>query len=149
MGSLSGNTPRSHKARQETSASVSTELDSLSLMVLMKLLVLALMMILALTFYLFLFIKAIEKTCMLRLVTPDELTIGDWIAEDVVVGRKTIAGPKDLGIEKEQIEELKMLSKKGRVKKVLIKEGTPFVPSFLVAFLLALYFGSSLFLYFI
>jgi prepilin signal peptidase PulO-like enzyme (type II secretory pathway) len=114
-----------------------------------RLLVLALVLLLAMSFYMLIFIKTIEKACMLRKVSPAELTIGDWIAEEVKVGDRVICGPKDLGIEKEQIEELKKLREKGKVDKVMIKEGIPFVPSFLIAFLLALFFGSSLFLYFL
>ncbi len=115
----------------------------------LKLMILAFILVIALTFYMLIFIKTIEKVCMLKLVQPDKLTIGDWIAEDVKIGDRIICGPKDLGIEKGQIEELKKLKRKGKVDRILIKEGIPFVPSFLAAFLLALFFGSSLFLSFL
>ena len=59
-----------------------------------------------------------------------KLTEGDWIAEDVKVNGKIICSPKDLGISKEQIKKLKHHN----IKKVLVKEGIPFVPSFLIAF---------------
>lgn len=95
-----------------------------------------------LTFYVWLFTKAVEKACMQKYVNPGQLTEGDWIVDDVVVGGKRICGPKDLGIEKKQIALLVKYYKAGKIKKVLIKEGIPFVPSFLVGFLAALVFGN-------
>ncbi|MFH1439475.1 MAG: prepilin peptidase [Candidatus Woesearchaeota archaeon] len=53
-----------------------------------------------------------------------------------------IAGPKDLGISKEQIEKLIKLKKLGRLNhKIEIKVGIPFVPSFLIAYLLTYFIG--------
>ena len=98
------------------------------------------------TFYLWIYIKAVEKSAMLKLVTPNKLTEGDWIAKDVVVDRKRICGPKDLGISKTQIKELISLYRKKKLKKVLIKEGLPFVPSFLIAFIITLFVGNILLL---
>ncbi|MFH1072753.1 MAG: prepilin peptidase [Nanoarchaeota archaeon] len=91
-------------------------------------------------FYLWLFVKAVEKSCMLKEVLPEKLTEGDWIVNDIVIGKKRIAGPKDLGISKEQIAELIAYKKKNKIKTVLIKEGIPFVPSFLIAFLITTFF---------
>lgn len=99
------------------------------------------------TFYLWVFIKAIEKVAMLKYVTPDKLTEGDWIARDIKFKGRKICGPKDLGIEKKQIRQLVELFDKGKIKKILIKEGIPFVPSFLVAFILTLVFGNLFFLF--
>ncbi|PIO05594.1 hypothetical protein COT47_04145, partial [Candidatus Woesearchaeota archaeon CG08_land_8_20_14_0_20_43_7] len=50
--------------------------------------------------------------------------------------KKYICGPKDLGIEKKQIAILL----KHKVKKVLVREGIPFVPSFLIAFIVNVFF---------
>lgn len=94
------------------------------------------------TFYLWVFIRAIERTCMLKLVEPERLTEGDWIAKDVVVEGKKICGPKDLGIEMRQIRQLIKLKKQRKIKKILIKEGIPFVPSFLLAFIVTFLFGN-------
>ena len=90
--------------------------------------------------YLILAVKAVENTCMYQRVKPAELTEGDWIAKDVKVKGKRICGPKDLGIEKKQIRQLIRL----KVKSVIVKVGIPFVPSFLLAFLLALWIGNPL-----
>lgn len=90
--------------------------------------------------YMILFVKAVEKSSMLKRVRPNELTEGDWIAKDVFVKKRRICGPKDLGIEKYQIKKLIKL----KVKSVIIKAGIPFVPSFLLAFLLTLWIGNPL-----
>lgn len=107
---------------------------------------LSLLLIILLTFYLWIFVKAVEKTCMIRAVTPDKLTEGDWIVKRVEYRGKYICGPRDLGIEKKQIRELLKLYEQNKIKKILIKEGIPFVPSFLVAYIISLIFGNFLFL---
>jgi len=100
-----------------------------------------------LIFYSTIFVKSVEKTCMLKFVEPEKLTEGDWIAKNVIVNKKRIAGPKDLGIEKKQIKQLIELKRKGLIKKILIKEGIPFVPSFLIAFIITFWFGNWLLLF--
>ncbi len=92
--------------------------------------------------YLSAFSKAVERAGMLRLVAPSELTEGDWIAKDVVVGGRRITGPKDLGIAKRQIAQLRRLYSQGKVRKIMIKVGIPFVPSFLMAFVATLAYGN-------
>jgi prepilin signal peptidase PulO-like enzyme (type II secretory pathway) len=114
-----------------------------------KILILTMVLIIGIGFYLFIYIKSIEKVCMLKMVIPEKLTIGDWIAKDVIINEKVICGPDDLGIEEDQIKKLITLKKKGKIKEILIKEGIPFVPSFLIAFLLTLFYGSNLFLHFL
>jgi len=96
------------------------------------------------TFYLWVFIKSIEKSCMHKLVEPSKLTEGDWIVKDVFVDKKYICGPKDLGIDKKQINQLVGFYKKGKVKRILIKEGIPFVPSFLITFAVTFVFGNPM-----
>jgi Flp pilus assembly protein protease CpaA len=91
-------------------------------------------------FYTSLFIKAVELCCMYKQRTPAELTEGDWIAKPVSVKGRYICGPKDLGITQEKIKRLKKL----KVKQVTVKEGIPFVPSFLIGFLLSIWLGSPL-----
>jgi Flp pilus assembly protein protease CpaA len=101
------------------------------------------------TVYLFLFVKTVEKTSMLKHIEPSKLTVGDWIAEEVRVKGVLICGPKDLGIEKHQIEKLIALARQGKVDRVLVKEGIPFVPSFLFAFLASMFLGSAPFYFFL
>ena len=109
-----------------------------------KILILSLMLLVLTTFYMWIFVKAIEKSSMHKLVEPSKLTEGDWIVKDIIVNKQYICGPKDLGIEKRQIRKLIELYKKGKVGKILIKEGIPFVPSFFIAFVFTFIFGSPL-----
>lgn len=90
--------------------------------------------------YLALLVKAVEHCCMLKTYPVSKLTEGDWIAQAVYVKGKYVCGPKDLGATKKHIAQLKKL----RVKNVLVKEGIPFVPSFLLAFALMALVGSPL-----
>jgi len=90
--------------------------------------------------YLIIGIKSVEAVCMYKRVKPKDLTEGDWIADDIYIKGKRICGPKDLGIEKKQIRKLI----KSRVKSVVIRIGIPFVPSFLIAFLMTLWIGNPL-----
>ncbi|MBT4539901.1 prepilin peptidase [Candidatus Woesearchaeota archaeon] len=56
--------------------------------------------------------------------------------------KEYICGPKDLGISKEQIATLLKLKKsKIYTKKIEIKIGIPFVPSFLIAYLISYFVG--------
>ncbi|MBW2999971.1 prepilin peptidase [Candidatus Woesearchaeota archaeon] len=98
-------------------------------------------------FYVWLFARTVEKVCMYKHLEPKKLTEGDWIAEDIVVRGKRICGPKDLGIEKKQIKQLIELYKKKKIKKVLVKEGIPFVPSFLIAFIVTYFVGNLVMLF--
>jgi hypothetical protein len=79
-------------------------------------------------FYLWLCVKVIEEELLIKAYPVKKLTEGDWINEEVKIKGKVIVGPKDLGITKAQITQLKKL----KVKKVMVKEGIPFVPSFLL-----------------
>jgi Flp pilus assembly protein protease CpaA len=95
-------------------------------------------------FFLGIAIKAVELGCMIRRVPPTVLTEGDWIVEDVVVDGKRITGPADLGVSIPQIKKLIELAKKRKLKTVLLKEGIPFVPSFLLGFFVTVMFGNLL-----
>jgi prepilin signal peptidase PulO-like enzyme (type II secretory pathway) len=80
------------------------------------------------------FAKGLEDCSMIKEISGKNLREGDWLAEDVKIGTRTIkANWEGLGIK-----EIKLLSKKNRVK---IKEGMPFVPAFLIAFLLYVFLG--------
>ena len=94
------------------------------------------------TFYIWIFVKIVEEISMYKKVNPKELTEGDWIAEDIIINKKTIASPKDLGVSKKQIAILIKLKEQGKINKILIKNGIPFVPSFLIAFIVTLIYGN-------
>jgi Flp pilus assembly protein protease CpaA len=77
---------------------------------------------------LYVFAKGLENVSMIRVVSGNELREGDWLVDDVKVKGKIIRADWD-GLSLEDIELLK------RKKKVEIKDGLPFVPAFLIAFL--------------
>jgi len=103
---------------------------------------LSLMIILLISFYLWVYMKVFESVVMHKYVEPSDLTEGDWIVKEIKINGEYICGPKDLGIEKEQIRKLIKFKKLGKIKKVLIKEGIPFVPSFFLAFVITLLYGN-------
>lgn len=105
--------------------------------------VLAFSLALFLIFYihLLIFIRAVEKVGMYKLVPVSKLTEGDWIAQDIWIKGKLVCSKKGLGLEKRHIAALK----KANIKRVLIKEGVAFVPSFLIAIIITLFYGSLLF----
>lgn len=92
--------------------------------------------------------KAVEKAAMIQDVPPSRLTEGDWIAKNVYWKGKLICGPKDLGISKEQIEKLIRLEQAGKIRKVRVKVGIPFMPAFLAAFIMSFWIGNVLFIFF-
>jgi Flp pilus assembly protein protease CpaA len=107
-----------------------------------KWLFIAFLFIIYLSIYSIFFIKAVELSSMFKYVEPSALTEGEWIAKDYVIDGKKICGPKDLGIDRKQIRKLIALKKKGKIKKIKIKQGIPFVPSFLAAFIVSLTLGA-------
>jgi len=85
---------------------------------------------------LYVYAKAIEEACFVVDVSPKDLTIGDWLYKKVKIGKRFIK-PNWEGLDE---KELEILRKNG--KKVKVKYGVPFGPSFLFAFVvfLTLYF---------
>ncbi len=84
--------------------------------------------------YLWIYVKAVEKACLYKHLRPQELTEGDWVEQDVIVNKRVIYKIKNTGIEKADIQKLI----KARVKQVMVKEGIPFIPPFLLGTLATL-----------
>lgn len=82
----------------------------------------------------YIYLRALEKACMIKLVEPARLTEGDWLEKDVKIGDKWIRKSVH-GLSFEEINAIR----KAR-KKVWVKYGVPFVPAFLFAFLFMLFF---------
>ncbi len=74
------------------------------------------------------FSKSLEKIAMIRLIPGNKLREGDWLAEDVLVGKKLMKADWE-GLS---LNDIHILKKKKLVK---IKEGLPFVPAFFIAFI--------------
>ena len=85
---------------------------------------------------LFGFAKGLEDVVMIKNVSGKNLRLGDWLACDVKVGSKVIRASFD-GVTE---EEIKLLRKKNNV---MIKEGIPFVPSFLFGFILYWFYSAE------
>jgi Flp pilus assembly protein protease CpaA len=93
-------------------------------------------------FYLFLYVETAEDVCFLTTIDVDNLTEGDWLAEDVRIKSETVLVKKTL--EKEDLRKLKQMKLEDKLKEVHIREGIPFIPSFLLAYLI-LIFGKDMF----
>lgn len=104
-----------------------------------NLLLLSLFLAAGLGMYILIFIKIVEKACMYKYVKVGKLVPGDWAAEMIKRNGKLICNKKDV-LDEKQIKLLKRF----KVKIVLVKEGIPFVPSFLLGFIFSLIFGNIL-----
>ncbi|NQV91685.1 prepilin peptidase [Candidatus Woesearchaeota archaeon] len=91
-----------------------------------------------LLFYVFVFVTTIEQSFFTKWISVKKLTEGDWLIGDVIVHGKTIMEKKT--IELEDLEQLRKLYNQGKLKTVKIREGIPFVPSFLLAYIVFLVF---------
>ena len=75
---------------------------------------------------------------MKKRIPASELTEGDWITENVYYKGKLIYNKNNPGISNNEIK----LFNKYKIKNVLIKEGLPFIPGFLLSLIFTLIFGS-------
>jgi preflagellin peptidase FlaK len=91
---------------------------------------------------LFIFTKAVENVALIKTIETSKLTEGDWLAQPIKVGSKIINAKSGLTVK--EIEFIKR-----HKTHVTIKEGIPFVPVFLIAFLLSLWIGNLLELFII
>src|SRR3989344_2792882 len=91
--------------------------------------------------HLWIFVRSVENACMFKIVPVSKLIEGDWVADDIIVNKKIIYNKTKLFVEKKDI----LMFIKYNVKKVKIKEGIPFVPSFLIGTLFSLIFRIGLF----
>jgi len=79
---------------------------------------------------LFIFAKAVEESCLVKALSPREITEGDWLYEDVFINGNKITANWE-GVSK---RELQLIREKYR-RKIWIKQGIPFTPGFLIGFL--------------
>ena len=92
--------------------------------------------------YLVTALKSTELACMYKQIQVDKLTEGDWIQNDVYKNKKIIYKVNPYGADKKSIDALK----KAKIKQVLVKEGIPFVPPFLLGTILTLIVSGTPFL---
>lgn len=83
--------------------------------------------------YIYFSAKSIDESCMIRKIDTKNLTEGDWLYKDVKIGKKMIEA-RWSGLTKEDI----LLLRKNK-KNVLIRQGIPFSPVFLISYLGLIY----------
>jgi len=84
---------------------------------------------------LYIYLLAVDK-CMISLHKPEELSEGDWLIDDVRVNGKWIRK----SVHGLSLNEIRLLQKSK--KSVYIKVGIPFIPVFLISFIMVL--GTSI-----
>jgi len=87
---------------------------------------------------LFIFAKSIETCVLVKRISYKDLREGDVLVQDVRVGRNVVKKDWE-GLSKKEIEVLK----KAR-KNVLVREGIPFVPGILIAFLVYWFYAEEI-----
>lgn len=73
--------------------------------------------------------KAIEISCLTKTIPLTKLTLGDWLAADIIHNRKVIARPSKQGVDEATLTALK----KAHIRNVVVRYGIPFVPAFFLA----------------
>ena len=88
--------------------------------------------ILSLSGILLIFAKSVEESCLVKNVKIKDLTVGDWLVHDVTIGKKNkkVIHANWDGLMEEDLEVLR----KSNIKKIKIRYGIPFTPSFLFGF---------------
>ena len=84
--------------------------------------------------YFYIYAKAIDNSCLIKNTPVSKLEEGDWLYRDLKIGKKTIKAEWS-GLNKRQIREIR-----GKCKMIKIRQGIPFVPTFLISFLAFVYF---------
>jgi Flp pilus assembly protein protease CpaA len=84
--------------------------------------------------FLYLYAKAIEEGIMIVNLDSSKLSEGDWLYRDLKVGKETIEARWE-GLNKKEIKKIQRA-----LKKVKIKQGIPFLPVFLISFILLFWF---------
>lgn len=87
---------------------------------------------------LFAFVKAVENSSMIMLMRPNELAEGDCLIGIIKLKNRTIKP----GVHGLSAGDIAALKKENR--RVLIKQGLPFVPIFLIALICTIFFSDLL-----
>ncbi len=80
--------------------------------------------------FLYVYAKSVEEACMVKALLLKEVTEGDWLYEPLHLGGKILM-PRWEGLTRRQVE---FIQRYGR-RRILIKQGIPFVPAFFFAYL--------------
>lgn len=107
-------------------------------------LIIWLLVVLFVAYSILFFMKIVENAALYKMIDVRKLTMGDWLAKDVVAGKKVICHMRNIGLTAEDIKSLK----KNKIKDVLIRQGIPFVPGFLIGFLITIFIGDFMVFFF-
>lgn len=88
--------------------------------------------------YLFYMARTVEEVFMIKKMNIKDLREGDWLYRDLKIKNKIIKAKWD-GLSNENIKFIQ----KNYKKKVTIKEGIPFVPVFLISFIVLIFLWYS------
>ena len=83
--------------------------------------------------YFYFYAKAVDEACMIKKIKTKDLTEGDWLYKDVKIGKKIIKASWE-GLSEEEIMQLRK-----KYKQIEIRHGIPFVPVFLIAFIVLIF----------
>lgn len=90
------------------------------------------------------FLKRIEKELFIKEANMKTLMDGDWLVNEVRVGKKVIK-PKKEGLSVKEAEQIKKWWSNGQLKKKpLIKEGIAYLPAFLITYIITILSGNLL-----
>ncbi len=83
----------------------------------------------------YIYAKSVDEACMIKKIEVKKLREGDWLYNNVKIGKKIIKAKWD-GLSKKEIKEIRK-----KKKNVKIREGIAFSPVFLISFIiLALFY---------
>ena len=86
-------------------------------------------------------LQAVDEV-MHRTIPPEKLVEGDWLVHPVKKGKKIIATRTAIGLTNKEIHAIQASG----VKQITVKDGIPFVPSFLIGFIVTLMVGNLVFI---
>ncbi|MDP2673179.1 MAG: prepilin peptidase [Nanoarchaeota archaeon] len=79
--------------------------------------------------YIFLFARAVDNSCLVKTISTKKLREGDWLYGNVKIGRNVVKAKWE-GLSREDIKRIQR-----KYRKIKIRQGVPFVPVFLISFL--------------
>ena len=83
--------------------------------------------------YLYIYAKTIDDVCLVKNLKTSKLEEGDWLYKDLRINKKLIKADWS-GLSKTQIKEIRK-----KYKVIKIRQGIPFIPVFLISFLIFVY----------
>jgi len=82
---------------------------------------------------LYIYSKSVDQVAMVKKISPEKLTVGDWLVKDIKIEGGKIKSNWD-GLTKEEIK--KLIKNK---KKILVRYGIPFIPVFPISFIILIF----------